>query len=253
MLQSHGYRLVGDKIAPLKPGDMVLLGANLPHVWHQDPPKASDLGVHAIVVRFRETFAGHDLLDLPESAPVRRLFERAARGLEIKGRTRAEVAGRLEKLPHLSGLSRLGELLSILDFCAHSHDLKPVASAGYVPNLSTDDQERMQRVTSYINAHLADSIGRADIARVANLSVGAFSRFFKVRTGKSLPEYLNELRVGRACRLLADERPKVTDIALECGFSNLANFHRRFREITKMSPRDYRLKLRHSASPAYAL
>ncbi len=253
VLQSHGYRLVGDKIAPLHPGDLVLLGANLPHVWHQDEVAQDGHGVHAVIVRFRETFAGHDLLGLPEAVPVKRLLERAARGLEITGRTRTEVAARLERLPQLSGLSRVGELIGILDLCAHSHELNAVASAGYVPTLSTDDQERMQRVTSYINLHLAEPIGRADIARVANLSVGAFSRFFKVRTGKSLPEYLNELRVGRACRLLADERPKVTDIALDCGFSNLANFHRRFREITQMSPRDYRLKLRRSATTPYAL
>jgi AraC-like DNA-binding protein len=209
--------------------------------------------VHAVIVRFRDTFAGRDLLGLPEAEPLKRLFERAARGLEVFGRTQTEVAARLARLPQLSGLSGVGELLGILDLCAHSHELKPIASAAYLPVLSTDDQERMQRVTSYINLHLAERIGRADIARVANLSVGAFSRFFKVRTGKSLPEYLNELRVGRACRLLADERPKITDIALECGFSNLANFHRRFREITQMSPRDYRLKLRRSATPAYAL
>ncbi len=253
VLESHGYRLVGDKISPLRPGDMVMLGPNLPHVWQQDPPAAIDRGVHAIIVRFRETFAGGDLLDLPESRPVRKLFERAARGLEIVGRTRAEVARRFERLPGLSGLGRMGELLCILDICAHSRDLKAIASPGYLPQLSTDDQERMQRVTAYINRHLSEPIGRADIAKAANLSVGAFSRFFKLRTGKSLPDYLSELRVGRACRLLADERPKVTDIALECGFSNLANFHRRFREITQMSPRDYRLKLRNSSPPPYAL
>jgi AraC-like DNA-binding protein len=254
VLRSRGHRLVGDKITPLRAGDMVLLGANLPHVWHQDPPNTkSDPGVHAVIVRFGETFAGRDLLELPEAIPMRKLFERAARGLEITSRTRLEAAGRVEKLPQLFGLARVSELLSILDLLAHSRDLKPIASVGFVPSLSTDDQERMQRVIAYINAHLADPIGRTEVARVAHLSVGAFSRFFKLRTGKTLPEYLNELRVGRACRLLADERFKVTDLALECGFPNLANFNRRFREITRMSPREYRLQLRQSSTPAHAL
>ena len=254
VLQSHGYRLVGDKIAPLGTGDLVLLGPNLPHVWHQDRPHSgSEPGVHAIVVRFRETFAGRDLLELPEMAAVRKLLSRAARGLQITGRTRSAVAARVEKLPQLWGLARLSELLAILDLLAQSHDLKPIASVGFVPNLSMEDQDRMQRVTAYINLHLADPIGRTDVARVAHLSLGAFSRFFKLRMGKSLPEYLNELRVGRACRLLADERPKVIDIALECGFANLANFNRRFRQITRMSPRDYRLQLRRSSTSRFAL
>jgi len=116
-----------------------------------------------------------------------------------------------------------------------------------VADVSVDDQNRMHRVTHYINTHLADSIGRAVVAREANLSLGAFSRFFRLRTGKTLPEYLNELRVGRACSLLAHEELKVTDIALECGFRNLANFNRQFRNITRMAPRDYRAQWRRSS------
>jgi AraC-like DNA-binding protein/quercetin dioxygenase-like cupin family protein len=254
VLQSHGYRLVGDKIAPLKPGDLVLIGPNLPHVWHQDKPRRrSDTRVHAIVIRLGEDFAGRDFLELPEMAPVRTLFQRAARGLEVTGRTRLEAARRLEKIPHLTGLARLSELLAVLDVLAHSRELKPIASAGYIPNLSTGDQERMERITSHIHEHLGEAIGRAQVARTAHLSPGAFSRFFKLRTGKTLPEYVNELRVGRACRLLANERSKVIDIALECGFANLANFNRRFRQITRVSPRDYRRLLGQSAAPAQAL
>lgn len=254
VLQSRGYRLVGDKITPLRSGDVVIVGGNLPHVWRQDPPhKQPAPEVHAIVVRFRENLGGNQFMNLPEMAAVRRLFQRAARGLEVTGRTRMETAVRMQRLPHLMGLTRLAELLGILDLLAHSRDLKPIASVGFVPSLSTDDQERMQRVTAYIDANLGDPIGRTEVARVAHLSVGAFSRFFKLRTGKSLPEYLNELRVGRACRLLADERVKVTDIALQCGFCSLANFNRRFREITRMSPRQYRLQLQESSTSAYAL
>ena len=91
------------------------------------------------------------------------------------------------------------------------------------------------------------SFARDTLARRASLSVAAFSRFFKLRTGKTLPQYVNELRIGRACRLLADERLKVTQVALECGFTNLANFNRRFRDITRLTPREYRRKLQESA------
>ena len=78
------------------------------------------------------------------------------------------------------------------------------------------------------------------MARCAALSNGAFSRFFKTRTGKTLPQYINELRVGNACTQLRDMRAKVADVALACGFENLANFNRQFRAITGMSPREYR-------------
>jgi AraC-like DNA-binding protein len=248
VLRSSGHRLVGDNITPLKPGDLVLVGANLPHVWQQDGARDhSSRAVHAVVVRFLETFLGNDFLEVPESAPVRRLLKRAARGLYVTGRTRDAVAARLQTLPGLSGLRRVAELLVILDVLAGSDELRPIASAGFVPELSTGDQTRMERVCHYINAHLEEPIDREHVAAEASLSVGAFSRFFRLRTGKTLPEYVNELRVGRACRLLADESRKITDIALECGFRNLANFNRRFREIARMTPRDYRRQLARSA------
>jgi AraC-like DNA-binding protein len=248
VLKSSGHRLVGDNITPLKAGDLVLVGANLPHVWQQDEERDhSARAVHAIVVRFLETFLGNDFLEVPEVESVRRLFKRAARGLHVTGRTRDLVAARMHALSESSGLRRVAELLSILHLLTEAKDLRPIASAGFVPELAGADQGRMERVCTYIFRHLEDPIDRAKVAGEAHLSVGAFSRFFRLRTGKTLPEYVNELRVGRACRLLADESRKITDIALQCGFRNLANFNRRFREITKRTPRDYRRELARSA------
>jgi AraC-like DNA-binding protein len=246
VLKSTGYRLVGDAITPLAPGDLVLVGANLPHVWQQDP-EGGRAAVHAVVVRFLDTSLGRDFLEIPEAAAVKRLLQRAGRGLHVTGRTRDAVAGRLQQLVEARGLNRVAELLAILETLAQSCELQPIASADFMPSLSSEDQGRMARVTAHIHARLTGEIDRATIARAAHLSEGAFSRFFKLRTGKTLPEYVNELRVGRACRLLADEQRKVTDIALDCGFRNLANFNRRFREITRLTPRDYRRQLQRSA------
>lgn len=246
VLKSAGYRLVGDNITPLTPGDLVLVGANLPHVWQQDGG-GGRAGVHAVVVRFLDTLLGRDFLEIPEAAAVQRLLRRAGRGLQVTGRTRDAVAERLQRLAAVRGLHRVAELLGILETLAHSRELAPIASAGFVPSLSREDQGRMERVIAHIHAHLTGDVDRAGAARAAHLSEGAFSRFFKLRTGKTLPEYVNELRVGRACRLLADEPRKVTDIALDCGFRNLANFNRRFREITRLTPRDYRRQLQRSA------
>ncbi len=243
VIKSRGYRLVGDNIAPLQPGDLVLVGSNLPHVWQQEEHTARpepEHPVHAIIVRFLETFVGNDFLEIPEMKPVRRLLQRSMRGLQITGDTRQAVAEKMRRLADFSGLERLSGLLSILNTLAHSNELKPIASAGFVPVLNGSDHGRMQRVYDYINAHLDEPIDRADVAHQAHLSEGAFSRFFKLRTGKTLPQYVNELRVGRACRLLAEDETKITDIAMECGFSNLPNFNRRFLEITGLTPRSYR-------------
>jgi AraC-like DNA-binding protein len=102
----------------------------------------------------------------------------------------------------------------------------------------------MQRVCDYINQHLIEDIDRAQLAKLAHLSEGAFSRFFRSRTGKTVPEYINEVRIGRACRMIGEDQQNITDIALDCGYRNLANFNRRFREVVGSTPRDYRAQMR---------
>ena len=241
VLKSSGYRIVGDNIAPLLPGDLVLVGASLPHVWHQDEsPRKKNDAVHAIVVRFREDFLGDHFLQSPEMGAARRLFQRSARGLCVTGATRDRTAALLRDLAGEQGLGRLLKLLEIVKVLAESKHLQPIASANFSPELRDSDTPRMQRVMRYIHDRLDQVIEREDVARCAALSEGAFSRFFKTRTGKTLPQYINELRIGNACTRLRDAGAKVADIALECGFENLANFNRQFRAITGMSPREYR-------------
>lgn len=247
VIKSCGYRLVGDNIAPLHPGDLVLVGSNLPHVWQQERSNRAEPahGVHAVIVRFLETFLGNDFLEIPEMKPVRLLLRRSARGLQALGAARQVAAEKMRRLADLKGLERISLLLSILNTLAQSDELKPIASAGFVPVLNGSDHDRMERVCDYINTHLGEVIDRAAVARQAHLSEGAFSRFFKLRTGKTLPRYINELRVGRACRLLAEDEAKITDIAMECGFANLANFNRRFLEIAGLTPHIYRRRFQN--------
>jgi len=241
VLKSSGYRIVGDNISPLVPGDLVLVGANLPHVWHQDESGdgATD-AVDAIVIRFREDFLGEHFLQSPELETVRHLLQRGARGLHVTGPTRAAAATLMRELAGERGLGRLLKLLALVHLLAASKHLRPIASANFSPALRDSDTPRMQRVMHFIHNHLGEVIERDAVARCAALSAGAFSRFFKTRTGKTLPQYVNELRVGNACVRLRDADAKVADIALECGFENLANFNRQFRAITGLSPREYR-------------
>ena len=111
-----------------------------------------------------------------------------------------------------------------------------------MPELHASDQDRMSRVLRHIQAHLMEEISRDEVAARASLSAGAFSRFFKTRTGKTLPQYVNELRIGRACSRLAETDDKISDIALDCGFDNLSGFNRQFQRITGTTPRAYRGK-----------
>ena len=131
-------------------------------------------------------------------------------------------------------------LLDILELLAAARGLRPISSPGFQPNLDPLAQERVGKVCAYVNAHLDEPIFREDLARMLNLSPDAFGRFFRSRTGKTLPAFVNQLRVGRACWLLAETDLAVIEIAKQCGFENLSNFNRQFLRQMWRTPRDYR-------------
>lgn len=240
-VKSQGHRLVGDHLGALEDGDLVLVGSNLPHVWHQAVDAGSE--AEAVIVRFDEGFVGKEFMAKEEMEGVRALLRRAARGLVVVGKVREEVAARMMELPNEGRLERVVELLAILArlAAAKSGELKALASASYEPMLLSEDQDRMERVCAYIHGHYTEKLERRELAVFAALSEGAFSRFFHSRTGRTVPQYVNELRVGRACRLLMEFPGRtVSDVALDCGFDNLANFNRRFLAARGVAPSVFR-------------
>lgn len=241
VLQSGGYRLVGDHLAPLRPGDLVLLGPRLPHIYHNDEgAPGRTRSVHALLIQFEENCLGNDWLKVPAMAPVRRLLQRARLGLHFVGPTRERVAALMQQMATVTGLRRIISFLSILELLANSPHCRTLASRAFADAGQSFDQERMSRVCDFIRERLDQPLFRSDLARLVHLSEGAFSRFFRLHTGKTLHEFLNELRVGRACRLLAEGEMSITEIAFACGFGNLSNFNRQFRRLKHTTPRAFR-------------
>lgn len=243
VLAGMGHRIIGDNIAPLELGDVSLLGPNLPHAWQFETPHKSSQQIHAIIAYFKEGSFGPDFFRLPEAQSVARLLQRSATGLQALGRTRREIAAKLQDLPKIEGFRRLLRLLEILHLFASSEEVVPICSAGFVPRTPDKDGERLRRICEAIQQRLAEPLHRGEIARLAHLSPGAFSRFFKARTGKTFHEFVGELRVGRACRLLAEQELNVTEIASACGYANVTSFNRVFRRTKRTSPTEFRRKL----------
>lgn len=239
VLESNGYRIVGDSLAALAPGDLVFVGPGLPHIWQHEPTTRRRLA-RALLIQFEASFLGERFLQLPALRPVRRLLGRAARGLHVHEPTRATVAAMMIEMPGRRGLDRILHLLRILGTLADSADCVPLASGSYAAESQPYDEERMNRAFQFLNAHLGDEVRLAAVAHHVSLSEGAFSRFFRVHTGKTFPELLNELRIGRACRLLLEEDRNIAEVAYACGFTNLSNFNRQFRRLKGANPRQYR-------------
>ncbi len=241
--ESQGYRIVGDSIHSLQRGDLVLLGPNLPHAYQHDGPiAAAQRSAHCVLLQFEERLWS-GLLELPAMTPVRRMLGRAAGGLRIADPTRKQVAGMLLEMLKLRGLRRISKFLAILDALAQSRSCKTIAGPGFAASLTSYEQQRISRICQFIDENYHRQVRLGEAAKLAHMSEGAFSRFFRTHVGKTFPAFVNDLRIGRACRLLAETEMNVTEIALACGYRNLSNFNRQFLRLKKDSPSDFRRRM----------
>ncbi|QDV86223.1 AraC family transcriptional regulator [Planctomycetes bacterium TBK1r] len=250
--KGSGSRIVGDHIGSYGDHDLVLSGSQLPHTWASDEYRGQPYDRHAaIVLQFHPDFLGPDFFSCVEMEVIARLLERAKRGLWFPDDVAVEVGRRMEALITAVGPSRLIGLLSILDRLSRCNAAKTLASEHYrylAVGVANDAMEtRIQTICDHIAGNLSDpDLSHHELADLADMNPSAFSRFFKQSTGRTVSAYINELRIGLACRLLCDSNAAVVSICHQAGFSNLSNFNRRFRQLRQMTPREYRTRFRTS-------
>ncbi len=242
MVNSRGKRFIGDSISYYREGDLFFIGPNLPHTWYSSRGKSAPACQEAVLIQFLENFASLNVREVPELASVQHLFGESTRGLQIHGQTRRAVSEKLLGMAAMSPVERLLTLISILDTLGRAApgDKEVLSSVEFNSRFQPSEQSRIDRVCTFINRHYKEKLRLEDTAAIANMSVTAFSRFFKKSTGKTFVKYINELRIGQACKLLIESDLTIAEICYEVGFNNLSNFNRRFYERHHMSPRRYR-------------
>lgn len=243
----YGRRFVGDHVESFGVGDLVLLGPDLPHFWRADPsfyqPDSTALS-ESIVVQFPAAFGPNWLAHLPEAASICDLLKRARYGLRFSPSVISDLTPLLNQLVEQTRLSQVLGFLQIMDRLATDRNACLLASDGYQLAPGAAETERMKRVLEYTLARFSDEIRIEQIASVAGMAPAAFCRYFKKRTRKPYIEYLNELRIGHARKLLTDADLSVGQVGLECGFNNVSHFHRQFKLYTGMTPLRYQVMSR---------
>lgn len=244
--RSEGTRFVGDSIQHYDPGDLALIGPNLPHCWHDEPAVEGADSPEVVVVQFGPDCLGRGFLELDAAREARDLLARAAQGIVFTPATARDVAPLLLAMTRQRGLERVARLLDVLAVLAAAKGARTLASPDYQLNndINPVNRRRIELVHRYVRDQLAGDISQAHVAQRLNLSPPAFSRFFKAATGKTFVEFVNALRVNEACRLLGGSNTSITAIAMACGYRNMANFNRRFRALRGMNPSEYRRRLR---------
>ena len=240
--KGEGTQFIGDSIKRFKSGDVVIVGSNLPHYWRfddiyfEEDPK---LNADVRVAHFTENFWGENFLCLPENNNLKIVLEKAKRGLQITGKPRLIVAELLEQLITSTGSKRIILLMEALSCISGCNQLSSLSSIGFKPDFVDCENERINAIYEYSLKNFKGKIQLDEIAEVANISPNSFCRYFKSRTRKTYSQFLIELRVGHACKLLIENNQCIKRLCFESGFNNFTSFHKYFKLITGKSPLIY--------------
>lgn len=236
-------RIVGDSAETIGNRELVLITSpDLEHVWEQDKCKSED--IREITVQFFFDFnSSYSLFNRTPLLPIKRLFERARKGVAFTPET-------IEKVyPLLNSLSSTKDkfysvinFLTLLYELSLADDTRELASSSFAKVDVDSESRRILKVKEYINKHYTEEIRLADMADLVGMSTTSFSRFFKLRSGKTLSDYVVEMRLGVAARQLVDTTNSVSEICYGCGFNTLSNFNRLFRKYKGCSPTEFREK-----------
>lgn len=244
ILEGKGQFLSGDYVGRFQAGDVFFLGENAPHVFRSDPEffeKDTELASAGNTIFFDFQALEKTLGELDELQSLRRFGEFQGLCFQIQGKTAGQIKVIFEQFGSSQGLQRFQlafQLLALVDQAGE--DLVRLNKSGLIRGLSEKDGSRMDRVMQFVLENRFQAISLEDVAEKANLSKEAFCRFFKLRTRKTFTQYLQQLRINEAQKLLQETGLGISEIAYKVGFENLSYFNRSFKSITGKTPREFK-------------
>lgn len=240
ILSGKGKRYIGNHMADFKAGDMVLVGANLPHCWKLVPEKQSD--AKAIVIQFTADFLGESFFDKPENAAIRSMFQKAANGIWFDGESFAKVYAAILDMQEQDNFHTLIGFLKILYQLTQSSRLLLLDKEPDVARLSLVEQKRINPVLAYLVENFRKQVSLNEAAALTNMTTNAFCKYFKKITRKTFMEMVIQYRLNYATQQLIETDKPVSDIAFNSGFTDVSHFYKVFKSKMGLSPLGYRKK-----------
>ena len=232
-------RVVGDHIEEIDELELVLVGSNLQHAWFTHNCKSRE--IREITIQFHKDLFDEKLLRRNQLSFIRTMLEKSLRGILFSKETTQMLAPRICDLNQKQGFDSVLELMSILHDLSISRNMRILSDASFNNTEQYSyNSRRIEKTLEYMNQNFDKPITLNEVARLANMSDAAFSRFFKQRTGNTFIDSLTEIRLGHASRMLIDTTQSVAEIAYHCGFNNISNFNRIFKKKKSCTPKDFR-------------
>ncbi len=243
--KSNGIRFVGDSVSQFFPGDLVLVGANLPHLWRNDPSyykEGSEKKVKTVVLKFMKDFMGEGTFKHPEFASINQMLEQSKFGVCFGKKVGEKFHDELIGIVDLPQGEQMIKFLHLLYQLSLTEDRQVLSSAD-MRQYSSEPSHRLDKVIKFISDNYADNINLQDVSDIACMTTTSFCRFFKRMTNKSFTQFLNEIRVRNASRMLLEDNITVSEICYKVGYNSITNFYMQFKQIMGSTPKDYRKTL----------
>jgi len=242
VVKSSGTSYVGDGIHRFSEGGISIIGENVPHWWKSDS-KYSDgkdtTGIKALIIQFKKEIFDTNFINLPEMNAIKEFLDKSQRGIQYFGKSRKLLGEQILKIFQLRGISRITELILLLDMMANTKEYKYHSSIGYSKIINTYDFYRFNKIHEHIIRNFTKPIKLEDVANKVNICPTAFCRYFKKHTGKTFLSFLNEIRIGHACKLMVESKMSISRASLESGFNNLSHFNDQFKRVMNLTPTEY--------------
>ena len=222
--RSHGHYVVGDYMGHFGPGNLVLTGPNLPHVWY------SDLNAHDPIIYQRDVvlqFRGEWLQSLmhvcPELESVKTMLDDCERGVLFTGSGATSAARQMKSIGNMEGWERVSTFIGLLGALSRNN-YRLISSQNYRLRHTGAHSEQIDAILRYLHGNFNEPVRMAEIADWQGMSTSTFSRFFKQLTGDTFTKFVRRLRIDYACRLLHAPDNSVAEICFMAGYSNISNF-----------------------------
>lgn len=244
ILKGKGIRIVGDNISDFAPPQLALMGSKLPHLWKNDPDEAKSKEADVVIVQFNRLFAGQDIFCIPEFHSISELLKQSERGILFGNKTIKKIHKLLLTLPNAGETKALIDLQYTLMELAESKEKQLMSSPEFTLPLTLSGGNRLNKIIDYISKNYIRPIDLEELARQAAMTPTSLCRFFKNRTNKTIFQFINEFRLGKACQMLISENYSICDICFASGFNSTSSFYRIFKEVKQTSPQEYQKKYR---------
>ncbi len=234
--EGPGTSYVGNYVGNYSVGDIFFLGSNLPHTFQKSN---KDMVASAVVVQFTEDFWGKGFMELPECRQLKKLFDISLKGLRVKDPSKIKLKPMIQQLEHATGFQRILQLCNCLMVLTEKNSYEQLSTQDIL-QFNPKQKERIDAIFQYTIQNFQEAFSVNDVAKNVNMSVPAFCSYFKKCTKKTYIDFLNEVRIGHACKQLMDTQMTVAEIAYESGYNTLVNFNKQFLKFKQSTPSNYR-------------